>query len=89
MDRRSFIATLATGIAVAAAGGVGAYAAGRSGFDPVESLLGTLPSPETSPTMTSSPAPTLLYPNGRPVPTKIPKATGIYGRFAVPRLRKI
>ena len=84
MDRRSFIATLATGIAVAAAGGVAAYAAGKNGLDPVESMLGALPT--TTPTPT--PTPTLVYPNGRPVPTKLPVANEVYGRFAIPRLKK-
>ena len=87
MDRRSFIATLATGIAVAAAGGVAGYAAGREGVNPIEGLLGASGSPGVSPSPSATPG--LIYPDGRPVPTTLPAASRIYGRFAVPRLAKI
>jgi peptidoglycan/xylan/chitin deacetylase (PgdA/CDA1 family) len=86
VDRRSFIATLASGIALAAVGGAAAYAAGANGIEPRDLLSGRWPGTPTSPRLT---APTLLYPDGRPVPTELPPPTSVYGRFAVPRLAKI
>ncbi len=84
MDRRSFLATLVSGIALAAVGGGAGYALARNGVDP----LALLPHPDGT-TATPTPTSTLVYPDGRPVPTLIPQAQEVYGQFAVPRLARV
>lgn len=83
MDRRSFVATLISGLAIAAAGGGAAYAAGVNKYDPLGQLAGGTPTP------TPTPTPQLIYPDGRPIPTTLPAQTNIFGKFAIPRLNKV
>jgi peptidoglycan/xylan/chitin deacetylase (PgdA/CDA1 family) len=83
VDRRSFLATLISGLAVAAAGGGAAYAAGANRLDPLGQIIGATPTP------TPTPTPQLIYPDGRPIPTTLPAQANIFGKFAIPRLNKI
>ena len=85
MDRRSFLATLISGVALAAVGGGAGYALGREGLDP----LALVPGSDAMPPTTATPAPTLVYPDGRPVPTVLPQAQEVFGQFAVPRTARI
>lgn len=87
MDRRSFIAALVSGIAVAGAGGVAAYVAGKKGVNPLE-LLDSSGAPMDR-SATPTPSPTLVYPDGRPVPTVVPPASEVFGQFAVPRKSRV
>lgn len=80
-----FLATLASGVALAAGGAVAGVAIERDGNSPLASLglepgVGPSASPE---------APALVYPDGRPVPVEQPAAQSYYGKFAVPRLNRI
>lgn len=80
MDRRLFLTTLASGIVLAGAGVSAGYALDKNGVDPISPLLAGSPTP--------TPTPTLVYPDGRPVPTDMPANQAVYGQFPIPQLNK-
>ena len=80
-----FLATLASGVVLAAGGAAAGVALDRGGYSPLASL-GL--EPDLSPTAKAEP-PALAYPNGRPVPVELPSAQSYFGKFEIPRLTRI
>ena len=80
-----FLATLASGVALAAGGAAAGVALERGGNSPLASL-GL--EPHLRPSATAE-TPALVYPDGRPVPTELPAGQSYFGKFAIPRLTRV